>query len=162
MTNGEYWIDFILDRFGDNELFHIEEVDNYVIVHSSNPEIKTQILFLFDNSQDELIDVQFISGKTKIYNRLTDSKPLEFSYDIKQWLENEWLSIPLRKGWKEIEYSIIGISHYKTKVFYDKYSKKSDYIEWHSWIFFFYELITLGSKFADKDIIEVKPMLNEK
>ena len=123
--------------------------------------MKTTLWFSF--SENELMDIQFYSGLTHSYSgEYSSGSALEFTDDNVKWIEQNWMKIPLEKGWKEKEYCFISSKPYKTLVYYDKLSSKSNFTEYHSLLSPLIWLLTLGGLLSIKTEILVQPILSNK
>ncbi|WP_339626515.1 hypothetical protein [uncultured Winogradskyella sp.] len=128
------WREWILERFGNTELFKIE-VDKDDIkyeVRSANPKNNVKITFHFMRPDDDetLYDIHF-GGIDETKNNIwlshftTDpefkpkSRRMETSlFMTKEFidrLKNEWLNIPLKMGWTE-EIYYVGKKIYRAKL----------------------------------------------
>jgi len=133
------WVNWIYERFKDDTKYTIN-IKNGIeyYIKSTNPQITTIILFQFlrEDDYDTLYDIQFcgIENQTDFWLSpfTIDPQymikgyvvtPLYFTYDFVNRLEKEWLYIPLKTGWKEIDYYVDN-TIYKSKLwlphFFDK------------------------------------------
>lgn len=139
--NSTNWKDWIFERFGNQSKYEIsfnEEYAEYTI-KSKNKNVKTIIYFLFMNNEDNevLYDIHFSKNdnednyrwaspftvdkkyKPTLLEQIKAGTRLETSlfYNEKfiDRLENEWLYIPLNKGWKE-ELNFIGKNVFRAKL----------------------------------------------
>ena len=111
------WVDWIYERFNDNSKYSINVVNGIeYYIKSNKPHITTVILFQFlrEDDKDTLYDIQFCGNDCETEFWLSpftiDTQymikgyvvtPLYFTNDFVNRLENEWLYIPLKTGWKE-------------------------------------------------------------
>jgi hypothetical protein len=136
-----HWRDWIKERFGDESKYCIdidEEQIEYTI-QSTNPQIRTRIIFYFMRPDDDdvLFDIHFRGNdssqnniwmspftvdskyKPKLIDRIKLSGSLATSLfyndEFIQRLEKEWLIIPLQKGWTE-EVNYVGNKIYRAKL----------------------------------------------
>ncbi|MBL4708793.1 MAG: hypothetical protein JKY48_10195 [Flavobacteriales bacterium] len=128
------WRKWILDRFGDTKLFKIEidKDDIEYVIRSSNPENKVKISFHFMRPDDDetLYDIHFGGADESVNNiwlshfttdpefksksRITATSLFMTNKFIER-LENEWLNIPLKMGWRE-EVQYVGQRKYRAKL----------------------------------------------
>ena len=139
--NSRNWKDWIFERFGNESKYEISFNEEYAeySIKSKNKNVKTIIYFLFMNNEDNevLYDIHFSKNdnednyrwaspftvdkkyKPTLLEQIKAGTRLETSlfYNEKfiDRLENEWLNIPLNKGWKE-ELNFIGKNVFRAKL----------------------------------------------
>jgi hypothetical protein len=137
----KHWRDWINERFGDESKYCIDVDEDKIVytIQSTNPIIKTRVIFHFMRPDDDdvLYDLHFRGNdssqnniwmspftvdseyKPKLFDRIKSAGGLAtslfFNYKFLQRLENEWLTIPLQKGWTEEVY-YVGNKIYRAKL----------------------------------------------
>lgn len=160
-TDREEWEDYILNRFSDTTQFVIKAESYDISVSSADRSVKTTLCFIF--SDTELMDIQFYSGLTSSFSgEYSSGEALEFSKSNVEWIEKNWLQIPLENGWKEKEYFFVSSKPYKSLVYYDKSKTKSDFTEYHSFLGPLIWLLTLGGLLAIKTETIVPPIITDR
>lgn len=137
----QHWRDWINERFGDKDKYFIDVDDEKIeyVIRSTDKTIKTHIIFCFmgEDDNDVLYDIYFrgeeksfiwsspfpkdpkykpkLIQQIKSFGRVCTS--LYYRPEFIERLENEWLYIPLQKGWtEELQYLDNQICRAKLKI----------------------------------------------
>lgn len=151
------WKDHFLNYFSDKSQFRISCDSGMITIHSANQNISTELTFTFcDDNYEELEEIIFSNGFLKSESYCTEyfgGKPY-----VKENIRivDDFIKIPVEKGWIEKDFYLIGEQPYKTQFFYDKKNKfRKNYVAVNSW---FEGLLSLFSLLARIKTTEIKPI----
>ena len=150
------WKDHFLSYFSDKSLFRITCDLGMITIHSTNPNISTELIITFDDDNYEHIEeIIFSNGffKNESYcTKYYGGKPY-----VKENIRiiNDFVNIPVENGWIEKNFYLIGEKPYKTHFYYDKKNKFRNYVAYNS---LFEGLLSLFSLLARTKITEIKPI----